>query len=148
MAMDLPTFSRTLFKLIKFKSMRDAYDAKGDRLPDDKRLTTIGRLIRLTSIDELPQLVNIIHGDMSIVGPRPERPELSSEYEKTIPEFRLRLQVKAGLTGYAQVYGKYNTQPYDKLLMDLMYIARPSFSEDFKIIFATIKTLFAKEQEK
>jgi len=79
---------------------------------------------------------------MSVVGPRPERPEIAAEYEKIIPEFRLRLQAKAGLTGYAQVYGKYNTLPYDKLQMDLMYIAKPSFFEDLRIIFATFRILF------
>ena len=80
-----------------------------------------------------------------MVGPRPERPEIAAEYEKEIPEFRMRLKVKAGLTGLAQIYGLYNTTPYDKLLMDLMYIARPSLVEDIKIIFATVKILFMKE---
>ena len=82
---------------------------------------------------------------MSVVGPRPERPEIAALYEQELPEFRLRLQVKAGLTGYAQVYGKYNTAPYEKLQMDLMYIANPSFIEDLKIILATIKILFVPE---
>ncbi len=82
---------------------------------------------------------------MSIVGPRPERPEIAAQYEKELPEFGLRLQAKAGLTGYAQVYGKYNTSPYIKLQMDLMYIAHPSFFEDLRIIFATIKVLFLPE---
>ena len=82
---------------------------------------------------------------MSIVGPRPARPEIAMEYEKELPEFALRLQAKAGLTGYAQVYGKYNTTPYDKLQMDLMYIAHPSIIEDFKIVFATVKILFLPE---
>ena len=112
---------------------------------NDPRITPIGRFIRKCRIDEFPQLINIIKGDMSIVGPRPERPEIAEQYEKEIPEFHLRLQAKAGLTGYAQVYGKYNTTPYDKLLMDLMYIAKPSFAEDLKIIFATIKILFLPE---
>nr|MCR5640976.1 sugar transferase [Lachnospiraceae bacterium] len=92
-----------------------------------------------------PQLFNILVGDMSIVGPRPERPEIAAEYEQELPEFALRLQAKAGLTGYAQVYGKYNTIPYDKLQMDLMYIAHPSLLEDLQIIFATIKILFMPE---
>ena len=82
---------------------------------------------------------------MSIVGPRPERPEIAADYEKTLPEFGFRLQAKAGLTGYAQVYGKYNTTPYDKLQMDLMYIAKPSLLEDLRIMFATIKILFVPE---
>lgn len=78
-------------------------------------------------------------------GPRAERPELAAEYEEELPEFALRLQAKAGLTGYAQVYGKYNTTPYDKLLMDLMYIANASVFEDIRIIFATVKILFMPE---
>lgn len=82
---------------------------------------------------------------MSVVGPRPERPEIAKQYERELPEFKLRLQAKAGLTGYAQVYGKYNSGPYDKLQMDLMYIANPSIIEDLKIIFATIKILFSKD---
>ena len=94
---------------------------------------------------ELPQLINILKGDMSLVGPRPERPEIAAEYEKELPEFSLRLQVKAGLTGYAQVYGKYNTTPYDKLLMDLTYIAKPSLLEDMCIMLATLKILTSKE---
>ena len=90
-------------------------------------------------------LIPRIGGSMSVVGPRPERPEIASQYEEQIPEFKLRLQAKAGLTGYAQVYGKYNTTPYDKLQMDLLYIAHPSFWEDLRIIFATIKILFVPE---
>ena len=105
----------------------------------------MGRFLRAVRLDELPQLFNILKGDMTIVGPRPERPSIAAEYEKVMPEFRLRLQAKAGLTGYAQVYGKYNTTPYDKLTMDLMYIAHPSIVEDFKIMFATVKILFMPE---
>ena len=137
------------FYVHKFRSMR--VDAEKDGVArlstgeNDSRITPVGRIIRKYRIDEFPQLLNIIKGEMSIVGPRPERPEISEQYEKSIPEFKLRLQVKAGLTGYAQVYGKYNTTPYDKLLMDLMYIAKPSLAEDCKIIFATIKILFMPE---
>ena len=96
-------------------------------------------------LDELPQLFNILEGGMSVVAPRPERPEIARQYEREVPEFSLRLQTKAGLTGYAQVYGKYNTGPYDKLQMDLMYIAHPSIVEDLKIIFATLRILFMPE---
>ena len=136
------------FDVLKFRSMR--VDAEKDgkaRLAsaNDDRITPVGHFIRKVRIDELPQLINILKGDMSIVGPRPERPEIAAEYEKELPEFSLRLQAKAGLTGYAQVYGKYNTTPYDKLQMDLMYIANPSFWEDLRIIFATIKILFLPE---
>ncbi len=112
---------------------------------NDPRITPVGRVIRKCRIDELPQLFNILKGDMTIVGPRPERPSIAAEYEKVMPEFRLRLQAKAGLTGYAQVYGKYNTTPYDKLLMDLTYISRPSLLEDMMIMFATVKILFMPE---
>jgi len=137
------------FDVLKFRSMR--VDAERDgvaRLSTgdaDPRITPVGHFIRKCRIDELPQLINILRGDMSIVGPRPERPEIAQQYETQLPEFSLRLQAKAGLTGYAQVYGKYNTTPYDKLQMDLMYIANPSFWEDLRIIFATIKILFLPE---
>ena len=112
---------------------------------NDPRITPVGRFIRKVRIDELPQLFNILRGDMTIVGPRPERPSIAAEYEEVMPEFRLRLQAKAGLTGYAQVYGKYNTTPYDKLLMDLTYISHPSYLEDLRIMFATVKILFMPE---
>lgn len=137
------------FEVLKFRSMR--MDAEKDGVArlstgeKDDRITPIGHVIRKVRIDELPQLLNILKGDMSIVGPRPERPEIAAQYEKDLPEFALRLQAKAGLTGYAQVYGQYNTTPYDKLLMDLMYIAHPSLAEDWKIIFATVKILFMPE---
>lgn len=137
------------FDMLKFRSMR--VDAEKDGVArlstgdKDDRITKVGRFIRKVRIDELPQLLNIIGGSMSVVGPRPERPEIASQYVKEMPEFSLRLQAKAGLTGYAQVYGKYNTTPYDKLQMDLMYISNPSFCEDLRIIFATIKILFVPE---
>lgn len=136
------------FNVYKFRSMR--VDAEKDgvaRLASkgDDRITPVGKIIRAIRIDEMPQIFCILKGDMSIVGPRPERPEIAKDYENEMPEFALRLQVKAGLTGYAQVYGKYNTEPYDKLQMDLMYIARQSFVSDFKIILATIKILFLPE---
>lgn len=137
------------FKVLKFRSMR--VDAEKDGIArlstgeNDDRITPVGKVIRKFRLDELPQLINILKGDMSIVGPRPERPEIAAEYEKELPEFRLRLQAKAGLTGYAQVYGKYNTIPYDKLVMDLMYIAHPSLLEDLKIMLSTVKILFVPE---
>lgn len=137
------------FKLLKFRSMRT--DAEKDGVArlstgkNDDRITPVGRFIRSCRLDELPQLFNILSGSMSVVGPRPERPEIAAQYERDMPEFALRLQAKAGLTGYAQVFGKYNTIPYDKLQMDLMYIAEPSLLEDLRIIFATIQILFMKE---
>lgn len=112
---------------------------------NDSRITRIGRKIRSVRIDEFPQFINILKDDMSFVGPRPVRPQIAREYEKDLPEFRLRLQAKCGLTGYAQVYGKYNTIPYDKLQMDLMYIASPSLAQDFMILISTIKILFMKQ---
>ena len=138
-----------VFEILKFRSMR--MDAEKDgvaRLSTgdaDPRITKVGRFIRAVRFDELPQLINILKGDMSIVGPRPERPEIASEYKKFLPEFDLRLQCKCGLTGFAQVYGKYNSTPYDKLLMDLMYISHPSMIEDLMICFATVKILFLSE---
>ena len=137
------------FRLLKFRSMR--MDAEKDGVArfstgdSDPRVTKIGRFMRRCRLDELPQLFNILRGEVAIVGPRPERPEISVGYAKILPSWNLRLQCKCGLTGYAQVYGQYNTTPYDKLLLDLMYIARPSLFEDFKIIFATVKILFMKE---
>ena len=137
------------FEILKFRSMRP--DAERDGIArlstgtNDERVTRTGKFLRRFRLDELPQLFNILKGDMSIVGPRPERPEIAEEYEKTLPDFKLRLQAKAGLTGYAQVYGKYNSSPYDKLQMDLMYLAHPSMIQDIKICFATIKILFMPE---
>ena len=134
------------FMIHKFRSMR--VDAEKDGIPRlssgvyDDRITPVGRFIRRYRIDELPQLFDILTGNLSVVGPRPERPEIAEEYMKEMPEFQLRLQAKAGLTGYAQIYGKYNTTPYDKLQLDLMYIAHPSFAEDIRICFATIRILF------
>ena len=142
------TKDRKEFYVYKFRSMK--VDAEKDgvaRLASkgDDRITPIGKIIRAVRIDEIPQIFCILKGDMTIVGPRPERPEIAKQYEREMPEFALRLQVKAGLTGYAQVYGKYNTEPYDKLQMDLMYIAQQGFVTDLKIILATIKILFLPE---
>lgn len=137
------------FFILKFRSMRVNAEKDGvARLSTgeaDPRITPVGRWIRKLRLDELPQLINILRGDMSIVGPRPERPELTEEYARVLPEFKLRLLAKAGLTGYAQVYGKYNTPPEDKLRMDLLYILRPSLVEDLHIMLATIKILFVPE---
>ena len=137
------------FNMLKFRSMVVSAEQDGvARLStgdDDPRITRVGRVLRAHRFDELPQLFNVLGGSMSLVGPRPERPEIAAEYERDMPEFALRLQCKAGLTGYAQVYGKYNTTPYDKLQMDLMYISKPSIVEDIKILFATLAILFRRE---
>lgn len=136
------------FYVYKFRSMK--VDAEKDGVArlagaKDKRITPVGRFIRKIRLDELPQLFNILKGDMSMVGPRPERPEIARKYEKEIPEFAYRLRVKAGLTGYAQIYGKYNTTPYDKLKMDLHYIQNYSVMTDVKLMIQTVKILFLKE---
>nr|WP_288826250.1 exopolysaccharide biosynthesis polyprenyl glycosylphosphotransferase [uncultured Clostridium sp.] len=137
-----------VFMIYKFRTMIEkAEQTSGPVLATEKdpRIIPIGRILRATRMDELPQLLNILKGDMSIVGPRPERPLIASEIEKKIPEFSFRLKVKAGLTGYAQVYGKYNTKPYDKLKLDLTYIRRYSLLLDLKLIIMTPKILFIKE---
>ena len=105
----------------------------------------MGRIIRPFRLDELPQLINILKGDMSIVGPRPERKVIADEYAQDIPEFAYRLKVRGGLTGYAQIYGKYNTSAYDKLRLDLMYIENYSLLLDIKLMILTIRILFSKE---
>lgn len=136
------------FEILKFRSMK--IDAEKDGVArlaseNDDRITPVGKVIRAIRFDELPQLFNILRGDMSIVGPRPERPEIAAQYRQELPAFDLRLQVKAGLTGYAQVYGRYNTEPQDKLKMDLMYVNQASLLEDIKLMFATVQTIFQKE---
>lgn len=144
---DRLTRNGKVFKLYKFRSMRVNNEETEYCLTrkEDDRITPVGRIIRNLHLDELPQLYNILIGDMSFVGPRPECPELASEYTEIVPEFGFRLKVKAGLTGYAQVYGKYNTTPYDKLKLDLTYIERFSFLMDLKIMVLTFKILFEKE---
>ncbi len=135
------------FKLYKFRSMRMGSDSGEYCLTrkEDDRITPVGRFLRRTHMDELPQFFNILKGEMSFVGPRPECPGLAEEYSRIIPEFSYRLKVKAGLTGYAQVYGKYNTTPYDKLKLDLTYIRNYSFWLDVKLMLLTLKTLFHKD---
>jgi exopolysaccharide biosynthesis polyprenyl glycosylphosphotransferase len=136
------------FDILKFRSMIVDSEKQGARLAKehDERITPVGRVIRRLHFDELPQLFNILKGDMAFVGPRPERREITEEYSKEIPEFPFRLKVKAGLTGYAQVYGQYNTVPYDKLKLDLTYITNYSIWLDIKLIILTVKILFQKEK--
>lgn len=136
------------FMILKFRSM--IVDAEKDGRPHpagekDDRITKVGNVIRATRIDELPQLWNIFRGDMSIVGPRPERWEHDEKYTKEVPEWPLRLKVKGGLTGYAQVYGKYNTTALDKLKLDLFYITNYSLVLDIQIIFETLKIVLRKD---
>lgn len=146
---DRYTINGKVFSIYKFRSMKENADNGGTEgiitVQNDIRITRVGKVIRRCRIDELPQLLNILKGDMSIVGPRPERIEAADIYQKEIPEFKLRLQVKAGLTGYAQVYGKANSAPYDKLQMDLYYIGQQSIVTDMKIVLATIKIIFMPE---
>ncbi len=132
------------FTIYKFRSMR--VDAESDgvaRLSSkgDTRVTPVGKFIRKCRLDELPQLFNILTGDMSFIGPRPERPEIIKQYTEIMPEFEFRTKVKAGLAGFAQVYGKYNTTPYDKLKLDLIYIEKYSILLDLKLMLLTLKVL-------
>ncbi len=136
------------FNIIKFRSMIVDAEKDGVSIPatdDDPRITKVGKVIRQFRIDELPQIFNIIKGEMSIVGPRPERTEHVEKYCKEIPEFIYRYKVKGGLTGYAQVYGKYNTTAYDKLRMDLIYIENYTLLLDIKLIIETVRILFSKD---
>lgn len=135
------------FEILKFRSMKMDSEVKGARLAmkDDDRVTKVGKVIRRIHFDELPQIFNIIHGEMSLVGPRPERALIHNQYKDKIPEFDFRLKVKAGLTGYAQVYGKYNTTPYDKLKFDMTYVESYSLLLDIKILLLTFKILFQKD---
>lgn len=136
-----------IFNVLKFRSMIVDADKDGAKKAenDDDRITPVGKIIRPFRLDELPQFFNILFGDMSLVGPRPERVENVYEYTQKYPDFNLRHRVKGGLTGYAQIYGKYNTSPEDKLKMDLIYIEQYSIFLDFKLILMTIKILFMKE---
>lgn len=139
------TINQRQFYIMKFRSMRT--DAEQDGVArlaqkNDSRITPIGKVIRKCRIDELPQLINILKGDMSFIGPRPERPEIIAQYLEIMPEFAFRMKVKAGLAGFAQVYGKYNTTPYDKLKLDLTYIENYSIWLDVKLMMLTLKILF------
>ena len=138
------TIDEKEFYIYKFRSMITDAEKKGGfqlATDDDPRITPVGKILRKIRMDELPQLFNILKGEMSVVGPRPERPEFTELYKKEMPEFTFRLKVKAGLTGYAQVTGTYDTSPYDKLKMDMMYIENYSFRLDLQIILMTIKTM-------
>lgn len=142
------TLDGKVFNILKFRSMIVDAEKEGHSIPStdrDPRITKVGHFTRATRLDELPQLINIIKGDMSIVGPRPERVEHMEKYGAEIPEFDFRTKVKGGLTGFAQIYGKYNTSPYDKLRLDMMYIENYSFILDIKLILMTIRIILKKE---
>ena len=140
------TYNR-VFRIFKFRTMVVNAESKGTQVTtnNDPRVTKIGKLIRGCRLDELPQLFNVFLGDMTFVGPRPEMLENVSAYTKNLPEFKYRLRVKAGLTGYAQIFGKYNTSPKDKLLMDLMYIEQFSILKDLQLMFQTAIVLLKKD---
>lgn len=147
---DRLTLNNKVFTIYKFRSM--IVNAEEDGIPrlttkEDNRITKVGRIIRKIRFDELPQLFNVLKGDMSLVGPRPERPEIAKEYIEIVPEFDFRTKVKAGLTGYAQIMGKYNTTAYDKLKLDMMYIEKFSLFLDFKILLMTFKYIFTPSNE-
>lgn len=142
------TLDGKVFEIHKFRSMIVDAEKEGISVPaseKDPRITPVGTIIRATRLDELPQIFDILMGNMSLVGPRPERIEHVEKYTKDIPEFAYRLKVKGGLTGYAQIFGKYNTTAYDKLKLDLMYIQNYSIWLDLKLILMTIKIIFMKE---
>ncbi len=131
-----------IFNIIKFKTMTDAKDAQGDLLPDAERLTGVGKFVRKTSLDELPQLLNVLKGDMSFVGPRPLLPEYLPLYNE---EQRKRHDVKPGITGWAQVNGRNAISWEQKFALDVWYVEHQSFVLDLKILFLTIKKVFVSE---
>ena len=135
-----------VFEVYKFRTMKEENSIHKSVTADDDRITKVGKLLRKYRIDELPQMLNILKGDMTVVGPRPEMLENVEKYTGELPEFSYRLRMKAGLTGLAQISGKYNTSPKDKLVMDLMYIENYSIWQDLKLIFQTI-TVFFKASE-
>ena len=138
------TLNGTVFTIIKFRTMREQSTSKPhfSATEDDSRITGIGRLLRKSRIDEFPQLFNVLMGDMSIVGPRPEMLENVDRYTRDVPEFEYRQKMKAGITGLAQIDGKYNTSPKDKLMLDLMYIHRFSLMLDLKLMLRTVTVFF------
>ena len=141
---DRATVGGKPFSIIKFRTMRDS-DETHPMSQDDDRVTKAGKLLRKTRMDELPQLLNVLKGDMSLVGPRPEQVKYIHGFDQNYEEYEYRLKVKAGLTGYAQIEGKYNTTNKDKLILDLMYIQNYSIWLDIKLIMQTVLVFFKKE---
>jgi len=147
---DRITKSGRIYKVYKFRTMVDSAEEKFGAYQsslDDPRVTRIGKALRNTHLDELPQFWNILKGEMSVVGPRSDRPITVGEFEENIPGYKQRLKVKSGLTGLAQIYGKYDSDPEDKLSFDMMYIKNYSFLIDMKIILQTIKTMLPSKNE-
>lgn len=137
-----PGFRGNIFKVMKFKTMTDERDANGKLLPDAKRLTKVGKFVRSTSLDELPQLINVLKGDMALIGPRPLLPKYLPLYSK---EQNRRHEVRPGITGWAQVNGRNNISWAKKFEYDVWYVDHCSFLLDIKIIFLTIKKVFFRE---
>ena len=131
-----------IFKVIKFKSMTDERDAEGNLLPNEKRITKVGRFVRKTSLDELPQLVNVLKGDMALIGPRPLLPEYMPYYTE---REQLRHSVRPGISGWAQVNGRNTVKWDDRLAMDVYYVEHLSLAMDLKVIFTTIKNVLASK---
>lgn len=131
-----------IFKMIKFRSMKNAVDKEGNPLPDEQRITPFGQKLRATTLDEMPQLLNVLKGDMSIVGPRPQMKEFLDHYT---PEQMRRHEVKPGMTGLAQVSGRNNLSWEEKFELDVQYVETQSIWLDFKIMFKTVKVMLNKE---
>ena len=131
-----------IFKVIKFKSMTDERDGEGRLLPDAERLTKVGRFIRTTSLDELPQLLNVLKGDMALVGPRPLLPEYLPLYSK---EQARRHEVRPGITGWAQTHGRNAISWTEKFKLDVWYVDHVSFGVDLEVLFLTVRKVFARE---
>jgi len=147
---DRITMSGKIYKVYKFRTMVDAAEETFGAFQssmDDPRVTKIGKILRNTHLDELPQFLNILKGDLSVVGPRSDRPMTVGEFEENIPGYKQRLKVKSGLTGLAQICGKYNSDPEDKLRFDMMYIKNYSFLMDMKIILQTMKTMVPSKED-
>ncbi|MBE5795482.1 MAG: sugar transferase [Clostridiales bacterium] len=142
------TINGNIFSIVKFRTMSVAASSVAEQhsaTKDDDRVTRVGRFLRASRIDELPQLWNVLKGDMSIVGPRPEMLENVNKYTAEVPEFRYRQQMKAGMTGLAQIEGKYNTSPKDKAMLDLIYIEQFSLAQDLKLMLRTLTIFFRRD---
>lgn len=139
---DRPGKNGRIFQVIKFKTMTDERDANGELLPDEKRLTRVGRFIRSTSIDELPQLINVLKGDMALIGPRPLLPEYLQLYSN---EQKRRHEVRPGITGWAQCHGRNAISWTEKFKLDVWYVDHCSLWTDIKIIFITIKNVLLRK---
>ena len=131
-----------LFRMMKFRSMKDAFDKDGKALPDEQRITPFGHKLRSTTLDEMPQLINVLKGDMSIVGPRPQMPEFMEHYTE---HQKRRHEVRPGMTGLAQVNGRNNLSWEEKFDLDVQYVEKQSTLLDFKIMFKTVEVMFKKE---